>query len=151
MRSGEKKKRYLVSMQNSSILKTINRVDYTAMYEQVQCGFKPQVTLELISNNNLFSSLSWKKVKGIFEENIALNPEFTWDFFPGIPSLIKWFFSIPALSFFFLRPAKTILVPKKKNWRLEIQIHVSERWMSNWSIVSMPVSTFCKIIIVHLF
>ena len=51
----EKKKRYLVSMQNPSILKTINRVDYTAMYEQVQCGFKPQVILELISNNNLFS------------------------------------------------------------------------------------------------
>ena len=54
----EKKKRYLVSMQNPSILKTINRVDYPAMYEQVQCGFKPQVTLELISNNNLFSFLS---------------------------------------------------------------------------------------------
>ena len=53
----EKKKRHLVSLQNPSIfiLKTINRVDYTAMYEQVQCGFKPQVILELISNNNLFS------------------------------------------------------------------------------------------------
>lgn len=75
-----KKKRYLVSMHNPSISKTVNgvvwlynnvwaetvnRVDCTAMYEQVQCGFKPQVTLELISNNNLFSFCLQKKLKEI--------------------------------------------------------------------------------------
>lgn len=37
----EKKKRHLVSMQNPLILKTINRIYYMAMYERVQCGFKP--------------------------------------------------------------------------------------------------------------
>ena len=52
-------------MQNPSILKTINRVDYTAMYDQVQCGFKPQVTLELISNNNILLFVL-KESKGNF-------------------------------------------------------------------------------------